>query len=283
MENLLWRVWFEVRIKFGRGHNRRSTRGLERPKMAAQFPTFTEAMQTSAIFTIIIIKDMLSFMIYPSSLPAPQQLKSIMRSMAALDAILSPEWQYRYYSFDRTWGPSEQMGSIRNGSGDDLFVLFNQSGCFLKGFSHEYPQHELSPNMFYENIPDAFQAGTIEPAFSPQNVSYCAWQDLSGEGWKDSVKEKSLDFNVFFLIQDLDGQASTFQKFVAEYHEMEVDLGLLQAVFDQTSMTKGMAKSLNPEIEYSSLLSDLKQIGYPHQAEALEKPKGFLGKLFGRD
>lgn len=225
---------------------------------------------------------MFPFMIYPSSLPSPQQLKSIMQSMAALDAILCPEWQYRYYSFDTSWGPSEQMGSIRNGSGDDIFVLFNESGCFLKGFSHEFPQRELSPNMFYENIPDAFQAGTTEPAFSPQNVSYCAWQDLSGEGWKDSVKESDLDFNVFFLIQDLDGQASTFQKFAEEYHEMEVDLGSLQAVFDQASMTKDLAESLNPEIEYSSLLSDLNQIGYPFEIGVPDKPKSFLGKLFGR-
>lgn len=223
-------------------------------------------------------------MIYPSKLPAPKQLKTLMQSMATLDAILCSEWQYRHYSFDSTWGPSEEMGSVRNGSGDDLFVLFNDSGAFLKGFSHEFPKQELSPEMFYKDVPSAFRAGVDEPAFSPQNVSYCAWHELANPAWKDSVKEKDLDFNVFFLIQDLDGQASTFQKFAAEYHEMEVDIRPLQAVFDQTSMTEDLALSLNPEVDYSSLLSDLKQIGYPHEFDSgdSKKQKGFLRKLFDR-
>lgn len=223
-------------------------------------------------------------MIYPSSLPAPQKLKSIMQSMAALDAILCPEWQYRYYSYDSGWGPSEQMGSIRNGSGDDVFVLFNQSGCFLKGFSHEFPDSRFSSNMFYENVPDAFKAGADEPAFSPQNVSFCAWQNLSGGGWETSIEERDLDPNVFFLIQDLDGQASTFQKFAVEYHEMQIAMQPLQAVFEHVSITEKLAKSLNPEIEYPSLLSDLKQIGYPCDVkpETPKKQKRFLKKLFDR-
>jgi len=52
-------------------------------------------------------------MIFPTTLPDPSKLKAIMQSMATLDAIFCPEWQYRYYSFDTDWGPSEQMGSMR--------------------------------------------------------------------------------------------------------------------------------------------------------------------------
>ena len=33
--------------------------------------------------------------------------------MAMLDAILSPEWDCRYYSFNAGWSPDEQMGSMR--------------------------------------------------------------------------------------------------------------------------------------------------------------------------
>lgn len=49
-------------------------------------------------------------------------------------------------------------------------------------------------------------------------------------------------------------------------------------------MTEDLAKSINPEIDYSSLLSDLKQIGYPHKDEIApsNKSKSFLGKLFDR-
>jgi len=194
----------------------------------------------------------------------------MMQSMATLDAIFCPEWQDRYYSFDSGWGPSEQMGSIRNGSGDDLFVLFNESGCFLKGFSHEFTQKEFTPDMFYKNVADAFKAAVSEPAFSTHNVSFCAWHMSDGESWENSVKDEDLDPNVFFLIQDLDGKASTYLKFLINYHEMEADLVSLQAVFDHKVMTRELTKALNSEIDFSSLVSDLTQIGYPYE----ELPEG---------
>jgi len=206
-----------------------------------------------------------------------------MQSMAALDAIYSPEWQYRYYSFDSAWGPTEQMGSIRNGAGDDLFVLFNDAGCFLKGFSHEFHRSDLTPEMFYKNIADAFQSAVTEPAFSPQNVSFCAWYDLTEPGWRDSVNEKNLDPDIFFLLQDIDGKAATYQKFVVEYHELESDIQELEAVFQHQPITKELAMSLNPQIDYSTLMPDLEQISYPYVAAAQTKRKGFLGKLFGRE
>lgn len=65
------------------------------------------------------------------------RLKALFQSLATLDAIMSPEWEYRYYSFNSKWAKGEQMGSMRNGSGDELFVLFNHAGCFIKGFAHE--------------------------------------------------------------------------------------------------------------------------------------------------
>jgi hypothetical protein len=40
------------------------------------------------------------------------------RSLAMLDAILCPEWEYRYYSFATRWGPEQELASMRNGMGD---------------------------------------------------------------------------------------------------------------------------------------------------------------------
>ncbi len=34
-----------------------------------------------------------------------------------LDAIMSPDWELRYFSFDSRWSPTEEMVSMRNGSG----------------------------------------------------------------------------------------------------------------------------------------------------------------------
>jgi hypothetical protein len=64
-------------------------------------------------------------------------LKKLCQSLATLDAIMSPEWEYRYYSFNSKWAEGEMMASMRNGSGDEYFILFNSEGAIMKGFAHE--------------------------------------------------------------------------------------------------------------------------------------------------
>src|SRR6185369_15285801 len=76
-------------------------------------------------------------------LPDIELLRRLSQSMAMLDAILSPDWEYRYYSFNSNWAPDEMMASMRNGSGDEYFILFNSIGAIIKGFDHESP---MSPS-----------------------------------------------------------------------------------------------------------------------------------------
>lgn len=198
----------------------------------------------------------------PSSLPAPLRLKQVIQAMATLDAVLSPEWEYRYYSFDARWSNSAQMGSIRNGHGDDVFVLFNEAGCVLKGHSHEYPS-TFTPEAFYQNIPQEFSEVVGEPAFSPQQVSYCYWHSINAAEWQSSVPESEIDSQVFFLLQCLDGDPDSYTRFAAEYFETDVDLESVASVLRGRPLSEHLAKTLNPEIDFSSLLEDCAGIGFP--------------------
>ena len=56
-----------------------------------------------------------------AALPDIEALRKLTQSLAMLDAIMSPEWEYRYYSFNSKWYESEMMASMRNGSGDEYF------------------------------------------------------------------------------------------------------------------------------------------------------------------
>jgi hypothetical protein len=49
------------------------------------------------------------------ALPAIDEVKRIAQSLAILDAILMPEWEFRYYSFDAHWGEGEMLASSRAG------------------------------------------------------------------------------------------------------------------------------------------------------------------------
>jgi hypothetical protein len=62
--------------------------------------------------------------------------------MAVLDAVLSPSWESRYFSFDRRWAPTEELASMRDGCGNEYSIVFTPAGAFARGFDHESP---LSP------------------------------------------------------------------------------------------------------------------------------------------
>ncbi|TQV83803.1 hypothetical protein [Denitrobaculum tricleocarpae] len=198
-------------------------------------------------------------------LPPPDSLERLFQSLALLDAIMSPEWEYRYYSFDAHWGPGETMGSMRNGSGDSLFALFNDHGCFLKGFSHEHQADHLGAEAFYKHVPEDFAVGVVEPAFSPNNVTFCYWRRRNDGEWNDSGVELSKgddpDGSAFLLL-GLDGKPETYQAFACEYYEAEVPLDPVAAIFAHGRLTEDIVRALNPEISIERLQADIAEIGY---------------------
>ena len=229
-------------------------------------------------------------MITSQHLPPPHQLRKLMQSLAALDAVYSPEWQYRYYSFDTNWAADEEMGSIRNGSGDDVFALFTSEGCFLKGCSHEYLDDKITPDAFYTGVPEVFQAGLKEPAFSPNRVSFCNWTGVKDSEWKAAIDTATLDPKIFFLLEGLDGDPKTYNAFTSDYYEINTDLEHISAIYRHKPMTIARAKSMNAEIVYEELIESLKQIGYPievesslNDSEVTGKPRGLFSRLFGKD
>ena len=72
-------------------------------------------------------------------------VKRLMQALPMLDAILSPEWDTRYYSFNARWGDEAMMASMRNGQGDQWFAVFSPAGAALHGLALEAPTVDLGP------------------------------------------------------------------------------------------------------------------------------------------
>jgi hypothetical protein len=124
-----------------------------------------------------------------SRLPDIETLRRLMQSLAVLDAILMPEWQYRLFSFNSRWSKGEQMGSMRDGQGDDLFAHFTKAGCFLKGFAHESPMtpYREQPKRVWpgvlDSVPKTFAKSLAEPAFSMEDTTFCIWRLNGDPAW----------------------------------------------------------------------------------------------------
>jgi hypothetical protein len=85
-----------------------------------------------------------------------------------VEAIVCPEWDGRYYSYNRTWGGGEEMASMRDGSGDDWFMLFGPFGAAIKGLAHE-SELEGDAELLAEartRVPAAFASFLNEPVFA---------------------------------------------------------------------------------------------------------------------
>jgi hypothetical protein len=208
-----------------------------------------------------------------SLLPDVDGLRRALQSMAMLDAVLCPEWQFRYYSFNTSWSRGEQMGSMRNGSGDDFFAHFGQAGCWLKGFAHEYPMtpYRQSPKRVWpgvlDAVPEEFMACLREPAFSVEDVTFCIWRRYSDQSWQIGPIEFPTDHpdpdGSEFLLSDLDGRPGTYQASAMDYYEREVSLAVVEHVYQHRPLTPEVVAQLNPELSLAELTAAMKEIGYP--------------------
>jgi hypothetical protein len=161
------------------------------------------------------------------SLPDIEGLRKLTQSLAMLDAILSPEWDNRYYSFNSKWDEGEMMASMRNGSGDEYFILFDSHGAIMKGFDHESAmspwsaeEEKLWPGIF-DDVPDEFQSFLSEPAFSIQETTFCIWRRYIDSSWRVGTinypDEDDPDGSEYML-SILDGRPSTYKEFAESYY-----------------------------------------------------------------
>jgi len=210
-----------------------------------------------------------------ATIPNVETLKKLCQSLATLDAIISPEWDYRYYSFNSKWAEGKMMASMRNGSGDDYFILFNSQGAIMKGFAHESSMSpwatesgQVWPGVLDE-VPSEFQEFLTEPAFSMGDTTFCIWRRNVDPSWQvgqiDYPEENDPDGSEDLLFI-FDGAPTTYREFAEQYYERPVDLSAVIRIYEQKPLTLEILEALNTEVSREDLKSDLEQIGYPNGA-----------------
>ncbi|MFE7012119.1 hypothetical protein ACFVAQ_16670 [Streptomyces sp. NPDC057651] len=210
-------------------------------------------------------------------MPEISVLREHCRSLSVLDAILSPEWEDRYYSFSDRWSETESLASMRNGSGDEFSIVFSPAGAYVRGFAHESPMSPYTedgpwPGVLDE-VPDVFRPCVEEPAFCDEDgmpvVTACMWRETDHAPWKagtiDYPDEQPHDPDgagyLFQLLVDRSPEA--FQRWAEDYYELPVALEAVSHVFASRPLSDSVVNALNPEVTVADLAKDLAEIGYP--------------------
>ncbi|UKE69809.1 hypothetical protein K8O61_01600 [Xanthomonas cerealis pv. cerealis] len=179
-----------------------------------------------------------------------------------LDAILSPEWDCRYYSFNSSWGPGEQMASMRNGSGDDWFLLLDSAGAALKGFAHKLADDWSLPQNIQSQVPKDFSSFLGEPAFSMQHATFCYWRKANDPSWS-KVSGALTDDGSEDMLALLVSGPSGYKEWAEDYFEISVALDAVVAMFSHQPLSDSVILVLNPEADLDFTYRQALQIGYP--------------------
>lgn len=209
-----------------------------------------------------LMSEVRSFHMSPDHLPSISHLRSITQALAMLDAILCPEWEYRYYSFDSQWGDNEEMASMRNGCGDDWFLLFDGAGAAIKGFAHELAQGSTLPEHIQSQVPGSFSSFLNEPAFSMQHATFCYWRGVNEHSWSKVIGGPEDDGASEMLALLVSGP-SGYIAWAESYYECAVSAEATAAIFSHKPLTDSIILALNPEAELATVYAEAAEIGYP--------------------
>ncbi|MER6300499.1 hypothetical protein ABT247_13135 [Kitasatospora sp. NPDC001539] len=149
-------------------------------------------------------------------LPAATDLRDRCRAFAALDAILGPDdREARYHSFDarRDEDGGEEPASMRNGQGDDWFVVFSPAGAYGQGLDHEAPN---APELL-EAVPEEFRRFAEEPSFGDEDgpaVTRCFWRRPGDGSWQGASAERGRE-RLFALLAD--GSAGAYRAWAEDH------------------------------------------------------------------
>ena len=196
-----------------------------------------------------------------------EDLRRLCQSLAVLDAILCPEWEYRYFSFNATWARGEMLASMRNGEGDDWLALWNPHGAIVKGFVHNAPMARGCPwPGVLDGVPEEFQGFLNDPAFSRQQTTFCLWRRLGDPGWRAGEIDYPAGADpdgALTLLRFVDGDPETYRRWGEEYFGSRLDARAIEHIYRQDPLSRFVVRALNPDATYDELKSELEEIGYP--------------------
>jgi hypothetical protein len=191
------------------------------------------------------------------TLPAPADLERTCKGLAALDAMMSEDWESRYYSFDKAWNKrrEERMASMRNGEGDEWFIVFSPAGVFVKAFWHEFEPEDV--DAIFDGLPATLAPQLEEPAFwVDEAVTFGGWHD--GKRWTLRGNAKPMKDELAMLT----GEAKSYRDYASSYFGEQLPLDAIAHVLAGKKLDAKLVGRITKERSLADLANDLAEIGY---------------------
>jgi hypothetical protein len=191
-------------------------------------------------------------------LPSIHEMKKISQRMALLDALFEPEWEYRYYSFNKNWSPDQQMGSMRDGTGNHFFILFESDSIFVKVIEKESDNIAEIKRAVATFSDPATKEGLTEllnePAFYTETASCLFWN--TDGSWKKLPAGGDLpeELKIF------NNPVKEYDSHLETYFELSIDESELRKVFT-SQITYDLLLSIRPDVDFDQIREDIEEIG----------------------
>jgi hypothetical protein len=192
----------------------------------------------------------------PALLPPPSELERTCKGLATLDAMMAEDWEDRYYSFNNAWNEAgtERMASMRNGEGDEWFIVFAPGGVFIKAFWHEYPLEDVEA--VYAGLPKALAPFLKEHSFSMEDITFGGWHDGTSWTLRGNAKPMAEELKI------LSGDPKAYRAYAADYFEEKLPLPAIAHVLAGNRLHAKLVAQISTERNLAELEEDLAEIGY---------------------
>ncbi|TAE19256.1 MAG: hypothetical protein EAZ95_02380 [Bacteroidetes bacterium] len=214
-----------------------------------------------------------------SALPAISAVRHTCKALATLEAIVCPEWEFRYYSYNAFWDKDakEEVASMRDGEGDEFFILFNQAGAVINGFAIDSDMNGWVDDNTQEiwegvidSVPQEFLPFIQTEPIPSIGTTFCIWRKHTDSAWQvgkiDFPTDDDYGDGSGEMLDILDGKPATYHAFAEAYYERPIPLAWIEYVYAHKPLTREAVLALNPSTEdWDALSEDLQEIDYPFQ------------------
>ena len=190
----------------------------------------------------------------------PDKLASCLKAMAVLDIIMA-EGEDSWLRLVTRCGSGGYK--FDNGSGDEIDILFEENGVFIKGFDHEdelsqFAADEWDETFFqevYKGVPQNFlDFYKDEDCF--HSMTFCMWYDFNAKCWKQNVIE-GMDGGKDYLLGFICEDAVQWTEWGEDYYGKKTGCKIVEKVYTGCALTAEDICILFPGRDAESALEEI--------------------------